>query len=96
MTSSAGVLHSLLGMWRDVFDEVGIIDDFEIEPPTLIHAGLPLVLRFAVLLRAERGMMQVLEEKPRLFVKDLANAGRDILERVERCLRIYSSFIVRV
>src|ERR1035438_3249876 len=76
-------------MWRDVFDEVGVVYYFEIEPPTLIHAGLPLVLGFAVLLGAKRRMMQVLKEKPRLFVKGLADTGRDITERFKGGLGVY-------
>jgi hypothetical protein len=42
-----------LRMGRDVFDEVRVVDDLEIEPPALGNPRLPLVLGFVVLFRVE-------------------------------------------
>ena len=53
----------LLRMAHDALENVGVVFDDEIKAPVASDAGLPAVLAFIVLLRAERWVMQVLEQK---------------------------------
>jgi hypothetical protein len=54
---------------RDVLQDVGVVLDDEVETPILVDASLPPVFAFVVLLGAEGGVAEVLEQEQRLLVK---------------------------
>ena len=87
MANASGHSMALLGMLRNVLDEIGVIGDFEVEPSTSVHTRLPFVFCFAVFLYSKRRMVQI-AEKACLFVKSLADRGMNILEGVQSSLRI--------
>jgi hypothetical protein len=78
----------------DALNEIGVADDLEIESPGECHAGLPRVFEPAVLLRVKGGMVEILKEKSRLFIKGFADRCRRFGESGEGIF-VYSSLIVR-
>src|ERR1044071_525801 len=62
------VAHMLFRELFDIFHEVDIAHDLEIETPRVVHASLPEIAGFIVLLRVERWVMQILDQKRRLLV----------------------------
>src|SRR5580692_704730 len=53
-------------MWHDIADDIGIADDVEIKPPSLVDTGLPTVFGFVVLLGVQRRMVEVVGKKDHL------------------------------
>ena len=71
------VAHMLFRELFDIFHEVDIAHDLEIETPRVVHASLPEIAGFIVLLRVERWVMQILDQKRRLLVESfLHRRGR--------------------
>lgn len=75
-------------MRDDVFDDVRVADDLEIETPTAVNASLPLVVRLVVFLGVERWVLQVMDEKSGLLVESPADRRRQLVQRFERSLRV--------
>jgi hypothetical protein len=67
-------------MRNDVFDHVNVTQNFNVETPGPIYTSLPPIVGFAVFLRSQRRMMQVVKKECRLLVEVLANPGRDTVE----------------
>ena len=63
-------------MRNDVGDEVDVVNDNEIESPGTVHAGLPQVSCFVVLLGVQRWMVEILKKKASLFIKGFTNGKR--------------------
>jgi len=49
--------------------DVGVVYDTKVDSPVLIDTGLLFIFGFAVLLRPQRRVMQVLKQQERLFLK---------------------------
>jgi len=64
----AGCL-GLFGVGDHFGDNVGVVNNLEIEPPVLVDASLPSILRFVILLGVQRRVVEIGGEKPKLLVK---------------------------
>ena len=65
-----------LWVWDDVEEVIGVTLDSKIEPPAAIHARLPDVAAFIVLLGIQRAMPQVAKEMGKLLAEGALHLRR--------------------
>ena len=73
-------------MTYDIFNKVHITCNREIEAPVLVHTSLPDISELVVLLRMQRWVLEIVDQKPKLLVQSQAHILRRLRPGYDRLL----------